>query len=600
MKIASIYPHPFSIGFYHDINACIITDDQVYAYEESKLSENKNDSLSQFPEKSLLLGLKQLNLTPKDIDIWVFGKPFKVNHKDAIDYYLQDCLKAIGKESKTIRIMPHLLAHASLAVYTSGWNDCMFLVLDGGGDPADLNSMLWGTFENHKFKVYGSQAGNNGFAVFHDVITELIGYNFFDNGKTMGISSYGKVIPELYRVFQKFIKVDIEKLQWKVDVGQHIPESRIDRLDIDSFDRLDVLNTPGKHLGELRKLTKMYSNKDIAATGQKFFEDEIIKFIKEMLKRTGKHKLVCGGGVFQNILLNMRIRELNELQQFYVPLACNDAGLALGAALYWYYKENKRLPKPLQQKYLEPALGPEFSNTEIAKMLASYHLKYEHKENIAKAVAHQIQKGKVVGWFQGRAELGPRALGYRSVLADPRSFNIKARINQLMKKRDWFMPYAPSIMEEYVSEYFDNFCISPYMTYAFKSKPEKAKLIPSAIHIDGTSRPNTVCKKLNPLYYQVIEEFYLLTGIPLILNTSFNRHGIPTIGKPRQAIEHLLNGNIDILAIGDFLVEKVFVEKTPEFIIKEETYLLYLVYEPIIEAFLQLNDANRFGLPNLG
>ncbi len=181
---------------------------------------------------------------------------------------------------------------------------------------------------------------------------------------------------------------------------------------------------------------------------------------------------------------------------------------------------------------------------------------FERKKDISSLVGQRLAQGKVIGWFQGRAEWGPRALGQRSVLADPRIENIKDRINLILKKRDYFMPFAPSIMVEHTGKYFANSMEEPFMTMAFDVLPGKEKDIQAAIHIDNTARPNTVNKKVNPQYWQVINAFYQKTGVPVILNTSFNKHGLPIINSPKEAIDHLLWDCIDELAIGNFWVRR--------------------------------------------
>ena len=231
-------------------------------------------------------------------------------------------------------------------------------------------------------------------------------------------------------------------------------------------------------------------------------------------------------------------------------MANGDGGLSLGAAFFIENKYKKRKRKTL----LTPLLGPSFSDVEISNLLDQSRIKYVKDNHIEKTVAKLINDGKTIGWFQGRGEYGPRSLGNRSILADPRKFESKSRINQLLKKRDWFMPYAPSILEEYLDEFMIHKNTSPYMQIAFKVKDGKKDSIPAAVHVDGTSRIHTVDKNVNPKYWNLINEFRLLTELPILLNTSFNRHHIPTISEPRQALEHLLDGCMDYLAISDYLI----------------------------------------------
>lgn len=275
-----------------------------------------------------------------------------------------------------------------------------------------------------------------------------------------------------------------------------------------------------------------------------------LDLLKILKKKTSMNKLVLSGGIFLNVTLNNKILESNIFDEIYVPMAPSDVGLSLGAALYI---QNEIIEKD-RNETISPYLGPSFKKDEIKDLLDRFRLHYTYDQNIAKTTAQLLAKGEVVGWFQGRAEYGPRSLGARSILADPRNPKSKSRINQLLKKRDWFMPYAPSILEEYIKEWVEIPHQSRYMQVAFQVKEDKKVLIPAAVHMDGSSRIQTVNRTQNGKYWDVIESFRKLTGIPLILNTSFNRHGIATISNPRQAVEHLLEGCMDYLVIDDFLV----------------------------------------------
>ena len=259
---------------------------------------------------------------------------------------------------------------------------------------------------------------------------------------------------------------------------------------------------------------------------------------------------MLSGGVFQNVTLNKYIQESKIFKNYYFTMASGDSGLSLGAALYVKSKNKKNINDNL----LPAFLGPSYNHEEIEKILIQSRIKFIKTKDIEKKVANLISQGNCVGWFQGKAEYGPRSLGARSILADPRKKSSKSRINQFLKKRDWYMPYAPSIMREYIKEYMNSPIYSPYMQIALNIKEDKKKLIPAAIHVDGSSRVHVISKEDNKKYWNVINEFNKITGVPVILNTSFNRHGISTISDPRQAVEHLLDGCMDYLAIENFLI----------------------------------------------
>jgi carbamoyltransferase len=287
----------------------------------------------------------------------------------------------------------------------------------------------------------------------------------------------------------------------------------------------------------------------VAATAEKIVEESVMRLLDMLRKTTKADKIVFSGGLFQNVALNGSLVK-SDFKDFYFPSAPSDAGLSLGAAL-WVKNKSK---KNRQSEPVSAFLGPSFSRGDVEKVFKSFNLNYIDKlKNIEESVAEMISTGKTVGWFSGRAEYGPRSLGARSLLADPRSGGSKARINQLLKKRDWFMPYAPSILEEDLQDWVESPVYSPYMQIALKIRKDKKGLIPAAVHVDGTSRVHVVRRSDNEQYWRLISAFKEITGIPIVLNTSFNRHGIATISTPRHAVYHLLEGCMDALAVEGFL-----------------------------------------------
>lgn len=592
MVIASIYPFPFYIGHGHDVNFSLIKDGDIYSCEEGKINEVVMDQYDRFPEKAMLAGFKEFNITASDVDIWVFGQPHLTPVEPALRFFFSEFKAKPYDEllkAGAIRYVNHHLAHATQAVYGSGINDGMYLTLDGDGDEADPHDSSWGIFSGNEIQQLGASAFR-GTSCFHNYICDAIGYlGNVDNGKAMGLASYGQIQDALYQELSKYLIVDDSGLFAKCLFSRtKASPYRLSKFKMDAYHRYKSIHSPSPS-DELREITKYYSAPDIAATGQKVYEDVSLQVVKNLLKETGQTNLVCSGGAFQNISLNRKLMQLAEIEKLYVPNGPNDAGLSLGAALNVFMKESQSKRPP---HLISPYLGPSFKNEEIKKLIDEYNLVYEEAENINPKVAALLVEGKVVGWFQGRAELGPRALGARSVLADPRKLINKARINQLLKRRDWFMPYAPSVLYEHMDKVYQQYVESPYMSFAFEVKPEYADKIPAAVHVDGTSRPNSVRREANAKYYDLICEFEKLTGIPLVLNTSFNRHGIATIVYPRQAFEHLLNGCLDVLAIGDYLVypERRSTEINQK-IYGEDFFILVEELFPIIDAMLNSSIA---------
>jgi carbamoyltransferase len=583
--IASIYPFPFFIGVGHNTNFSLIKDKKIFSLEEGKLATVVNSSCDRFPEKSMLSGFKYFNIEPKDVDHWVFGGYGKTPKKPALEFFFSK-FKAINYQElnkrKAISFVKHHDAHASLAIYGSGLKEGLFICLDDGGDEVHPFDTYWGTFKKNKLKTIGSyNRGGWGICRFHNFICESIGYlGNVDNGKVMGLAPYGKVDKSLYKELRNLLIISKDGFSAKF-LLRHNPiksKPRYEKLFLDSYQFYKVIHSPNPPK-ELTQITKFYSSLDIAATGQKVVEDVTFEIIKNMLTHTKQKNIVCSGGFFQNIAFNKKLLELG-LNAAYIPSAPNDSGLSLGGALNKKMSLDKSRPKSI----LSPFLGVEFSSDEVIKILDEFNLVYKKTNNISKETAKLISKGKVVGWFQGRSELGPRSLGARSVLADPRKYNNKAKLNQLLKKRDWFMPFAPSVLYDKMEYFYKTKIDCPYMSFALNVNKNN-HMIPAAVHVDKSSRPHTIKKESFPLYYNLIKEFYKITGVPAILNTSFNRHGIATIQTCRQAVEHLLNGCIEILAIDSFIVfPKKKLRKIDKKIDPEEHYIVLEKLKHLLDA----------------
>lgn len=593
MIIASMYPFPFYIGHGHDTNFSLIKNGELFSCEEGKITETVMNQYQRIPEQSMLAGFKHFGITAKDVDIWVFGQPLHTPIRETLNFFFSEFKARPYEElmqSGAIHFVDHHMAHAFLGIYGSGFDKGMYLTMDDGGDEAERHDSTWGVFEGNRVELLGKSGNLFGLTAFHNFICDATGYlGNVDNGKVMGLASYGKVRKELYKELCSFLTIRNDGLSAECSLKRTSPSDyRMHKFKFDAYHRYKIVHSPNSPQ-ELKEITKHFSAPDIAATGQMVLEDIALEIISNLASKTNKKKLVCAGGLFQNISLNRRILELGIMDNVYIPSAPNDAGLSLGAALKVFMSTQNDRPK----SKLSPFLGPQFSNNEIEKLLKEFNIVYEKSNNICHEVAVKLSKGKIIGWFQGRSELGPRALGARSVLADPRNAENKARINQLLKRRDWFMPYAPSVFEENLSEIFEGTVDSPYMAFAFKVRDEFKDKIPAAVHVDNTSRPNTVNKNDNPKYYQLLKEIELLTSIPVVLNTSFNRHGIATIIHPRQAIEHLLNGCIDVLAIEDFLVFREFITSSTQIdYFEEECFLAIEKILPIVKLiFSNPSDA---------
>jgi len=299
---------------------------------------------------------------------------------------------------------------------------------------------------------------------------------------------------------------------------------------------------------------------DIGASVQLVLEEILLKMVKHVQQKTKLKNLCLGGGVALNGVANSRILKEGPFEEIYIPPSPGDAGSAIGCAMYGYYsffknKRNTLIDKDLQIKN-NVYVGPEYTNEKIEKFLNSNNIPYKKfkRVDLLKKTTELISEQKVVGWYQGRMEWGPRALGNRSILADPRNHQMKDILNEKIKHRESFRPFAPSILEEYSAEYFDLNVPSPYMLLVAKIK--KPEAIPAVTHVDGTGRIQTVSKKSNPLYYDLINEFFKITGIPVLINTSMNVRGEPIVNTPEQAFSMMLKTDMDALVMGNYLIQK--------------------------------------------
>ena len=299
---------------------------------------------------------------------------------------------------------------------------------------------------------------------------------------------------------------------------------------------------------------------DIAASAQLVLEEVLLKMAEHVHKQTQMKNLCLGGGVALNGVANYRILKEGPFDNLHVPPSPGDAGSAVGCAQYLYhiYHKNQKIIEKIPTKTIQENVyvGPSYSNEKITKFLDSQKISYERLEQdqLLKKTAQLIADGKIVGWYQGKMEWGPRALGCRSILADPRKAEMKDILNEKIKHRETFRPFAPSILEEYVKDYFEIDNSSPYMLFVAPVK--KPDQIPAVTHIDGTGRLQSVHKIANPLYYDLINEFYKITGIPVLINTSMNVMGEPIVNTPEQAYQMIVKTDMDFIVMGNNLVSK--------------------------------------------
>lgn len=561
---------------FHDNSVCLIKNGNIiFAASEERYSRVKHDA--KFPSKALEAGLRYAGIRRSDIDLYTSGWPLfsalrnlktiiaKEVLFSALRYVRNSNLKGVTPLIKMLgrlkmksmkpylppgkhKIIDHYLAHAASAYRTANLTNCLAVVWDGFGIKQNGALASGGVFVCQEGQITEVEAIplEASIGLFYEAVTNTLGFVPAEGeGKTMGLAAYGN--SKRFIDHMRSFAPHFERGQWRK--SRHWPDT-LASVDL-KYKQIFTATYLGQQLAKMIRL----SREDAAAACQQIIEEEAVNYLRYLYSKYKLGKFVTAGGVFLNVKMGKKIRELPFVEDFYVHPHASDGGLALGAALEIYAREYAAKPVVFQLESV--ALGEEFAEDVIKRELVQTSgFSYEKPSHLTRYVAERIVAGVVVGWFQGRAEWGPRALGQRSVLADPRKPEIKERINSKLKKRDWFMPFAPAILEERMHELLVDAIASPFMTMAFDVTPKGKKALAAAMHVDNTCRPQTVSRRQNPLYWEVITEFEKLTGVPAVLNTSFNRHGLPIVNSPTDALQHLEWGAVDELVIGPFVIKR--------------------------------------------
>ena len=436
-----------------------------------------------------------------------------------------------------ISFYDHHEAHALPAAYYSGFDEAAIITMDGNGDWNVHHTS--GIYQNGKItRCYTSNAHGASAGIFYSHITRLLGFKALRHeGKIVGLAAFGDHTV-LYDKFTKALRVSADGKTIESDfMGMEDPEAQRYRF--------------------LEQAISGHTRENVAAAAQKLLEDVALNVISNFLSETGLKNVALNGGVFANVKLNQRIAELPQVDYVFVFPAMSDTGNSIGAVLL-----DMQANDPARMESHRGALesvywGPEYSPAEIETALKAAGLTYQKlsDEALTKTAAQAIHDGQVIGWFQGRMEFGPRSLGNRSMIARPIESSINDWLNQRLDRSE-FMPFAPSVLEEKADEVFHNVekgrHTAAFMTITFNVKEAWRKRIAAVVHVDGTARPQLVSTKTNPLYHRLISEYYQLSGIPLVLNTSFNVHEEPIVCAPKEAIQAYLEKRVDCLAIGPF------------------------------------------------
>ena len=571
------------LNTYHaDSSACIIKNSELqFAIEEERLNRIKH--WAGFPIRSINECLKQTNTTISEItDITVNSNPLS-NLKNKIPFFLKNYLfnkkkfeifsrlkKKLGikdqllinfkdhKINKKLKIhyIDHHEAHIASAFFPSRFEKAIGLSVDGFGDFCSI--AVAKCFKN-SIKIYKRIYFPHSLGLFYEASTQLIGFkNYGEEYKFMGLSSYGK--PLYYDLLLNNIFISHEK-----EIKLNLKYFNHDK----AHYNYNYSGTPKQEFIFSKKIFGLLNIKDnvlldedfkknIASSVQKIFEYFLQKIISELIIDNFSENLVYAGGCALNSLANGKILEKNKFKNLYIPYAPGDAGGAIGSALMLSISKNKNQINNISNPYL----GNSFKNEEIEKYIKKNNLNNNFKitqenydQELTQTVAKLIYENKIIGWFQGRMEFGARALGNRSILANPCTKNIKDIINAKIKRRENFRPFAPSVLNEHRSLWFLQKNLNPYMSNVEMVINDKKKYIPGVVHIDGSARVQTVTKEENYLYYQLINAFYKKSVVPIILNTSFNENE-PIVNTPQQAIDCFLRTEMDVLVLNNYIISR--------------------------------------------
>ncbi len=446
--------------------------------------------------------------------------------------------KDFGLNSIKWRFCDHHLAHAWPAMYFSNWDEVLVVTIDGIGDDRIFHTTS--LFIDKKLRrVAISRGAEASPGLFYCDITKLLGFKpLRHEGKITGLSAYGDP-SKLLDLMRPCLRLSPDKMTFVSDFFEKGGE--------------------GERFRYLKKLIRSHEPADVAAAAQQLVEEVIVRHVQRALRKYKVSRVALSGGLFANVKLNHQIAELDEVEEIFVFPAMGDTGNAVGTALSGMYDNDEDRLWEVRAKLDDVYWGSSYDELEIEKVLKESGLSYRRYafEDLARKVANLIHSGRVVGCFQGRMEFGPRALGNRSILAAPTDKTINDWLNERLDRTE-FMPFAPSVLAPYADDIFKNYVkgayTSKFMTVIFDVYEKWRSKIPAVIHVDGTARPQVVAREDNPRYYDIIDAYYRLSGIPLILNTSFNVHEEPIICKPAEAIKALQDRRIDALMIENFLV----------------------------------------------
>jgi carbamoyltransferase len=576
------------INAYHaDSSACLVIDGKlINAVEEERFTRIKH--WAGFPIQSIKFCLENANLKISDIDkISLNFDPnanllkkilFIIKKKPSVGLILNrlkrkkkyQSIKTILDKEFTddkfkgdIENIEHHYAHLSSAYHVSPFDKACVLSVDGFGDFA---STAWGFGENNQIIINKKIYFPHSLGIFYQAITQFLGFkNYGDEYKIMGLAPYGKptFVNKLKEILQlnsdgtfklnlDYFKFYKQNFSYKWDAGE---------IKIEDLYSKKLINLLGEEKTKKNKIEDFH--KDLAHSTQKVYEEAFLNILNNLFKKYKNENLCISGGCGMNSVANGKILNNTNFKNIYVQPAAGDAGGSIGAAYASYFKDKKN-KKNFQMTH--SYWGTSFDDKQILKTINENEIKIKNQnckhekilddESLCKIVSKMISEGKVVGWFQDKMEWGPRALGNRSILGDPRRADMKDILNIKIKRRESFRPFAPSILREYVKDWFEQEDDVPFMMKVYQIKKNKRHEIPAVTHVDGSGRLQTVKQETNSKYYNLIKQFYNLTNVPILLNTSFNENE-PIVSKPEEALDCFLRTKMDVLVLGNNLIQRI-------------------------------------------
>ena len=576
------------INAYHgDSSACLIKDGVlICAAEEERFTRVKH--WAGFPEKAIKFCLDEASISISDVDVLSINSDpnahlvrkafFTLRNRPSVSLLLDRVRNAYKRRSikdeiekcfpendfhGEINHIEHHLTHLSSAFHVSPYDKAVVVSVDGFGD---FSSGSWGVGDGAEINIEGRVLFPHSLGTFYQAMTQFIGFpNYGDEYKVMGLAPYGK--PKFMDEMRKIVllqkdgsyKLNLdyfiyhkEKIDYQWDNGS----PHVGRL---FSEKLEELFGPARKKNE--ELTQKH--KDIAHSIQAMYEEAFFHLLNKLHDRHSIDSLCIAGGCGMNSVANGKVKRNTPFKNVYIQSAAGDAGGAIGAAFVTHFKNN---PDKKREFVMDHAYyGPKFSNQKIEDILQTYSVDLPSSsfsiqklniDELTSQTAEAISQGSVIGRFQGRMEWGPRALGNRSILCDPRRSDMKDILNIKIKRRESFRPFAPSVLREHVVDWFEEDDEVPFMMKVFQIKEDKRDLIPAVTHADGSGRLQTVYKETNDRYYKLISKFLDITGVPMLLNTSFNENE-PVVCKPEEALDCFLRTKMDVLVLEDYLIKRI-------------------------------------------